>query len=266
MLLTPKAVPEEPLPNPNGYEDLVKGAEMVPPTLHAVTTLPIEELRLLVATNQAALEIIRSGLAKQCRVIPYELDSTNSTIVNMPHYYRAAHAFDAASRLALLESRTNDAAILALDCTRFGVELARGGVGIDGMTGLAIRGIGLARLKEALPGSDTNTVRVIITTLDDIVARQESSDEIYNREAQWFGYAGLISELVARSGRKKLGVGIEEKNATGLNLLQHTKLRAAAHAYELDHAKPPATASNLVPQYLKSVPLDATTGKELLLD
>lgn len=48
--------------------------------------------------------------------------------------------------------------------------------------------------------------------------------------------------------------------------LQRTKLRAAVRAYELNHGKLPVAARDLVPQYLKSIPFDPTTGKELPLD
>jgi hypothetical protein len=270
--IKPTAIPDEPLPNPNGYEDFVKGAAMLSQSLGDATKLPIEELRPFVATNQPALEIIRTGLAKSCQVIPYQLGTTNNDqLTFLGAQKRVAHAFVAASRLALFEARTNDAAIFALDCTRFGAESSRGGVVIDDMVGLAIRSIGLARLQEAVPGTDTNTVRVIIATLDNIAARQETCEVVFNRERHWmrqgrFGRAGVFNQLIHPFLNRKMRARTEQKFVTGMNTLQHTKLRAAAHAYELDHAKPPATARDLVPQYLKSVPLDATTGQELPLN
>ena len=45
-----------------------------------------------------------------------------------------------------------------------------------------------------------------------------------------------------------------------------TKIQLAAHAYELDHGKPPTATRDLVPQYLKSVPHDPATDKELPLN
>ncbi len=270
MLLTPKAVPEEPLPNPNGYEDFMKGAALASKNSGDVRSMPIEELRALGLTNHAALELIRTGLSKSCRVIPYEL--TNSTrLENLAAQKRVAQAFVAASRLALMESRTNDAAKLALECVRFGSESACGGVLIDALVGVAIRNIGLASLNATLPGADTNAVREIVATLDEIASRQETCADVFNREKQWirmgrFGSVGFITRLVQPFMTDKYVKSAEQKFAKGLNTLHHTKLRAAAHAYELEHAKPPAAAADLVPQYLKAIPLDATTGKELPLD
>lgn len=43
-------------------------------------------------------------------------------------------------------------------------------------------------------------------------------------------------------------------------------LGIAAHAYELEHGRPPATARDLVPHYVKSIPLDPATGQELPLN
>ena len=44
------------------------------------------------------------------------------------------------------------------------------------------------------------------------------------------------------------------------------QLRLAAHAYELEQGKPPASVKELVPDYLKSVPVDPATGAELPLN
>lgn len=44
---------------------------------------------------------------------------------------------------------------------------------------------------------------------------------------------------------------------------QRTMLDAATRAYELDQGQLPASVRDLVPQYLRSVPTDPTTGQEL---
>ena len=38
----------------------------------------------------------------------------------------------------------------------------------------------------------------------------------------------------------------------------------ASRAYELDKGHPPATAADLVPEYLKAVPQDPVTGTNLI--
>ena len=48
--------------------------------------------------------------------------------------------------------------------------------------------------------------------------------------------------------------------------LRRMRIHLAARAYELEHGKPPVAARDLVPQYLKSVPLDPATARELPLN
>jgi hypothetical protein len=38
----------------------------------------------------------------------------------------------------------------------------------------------------------------------------------------------------------------------------------AARAYELDRGKPPTSITDLVPAYLKAIPKDPTTGKDMV--
>jgi len=272
VFATPRATPEEPLPNPNGYDDFVKAAALINRNSPAWQDIENDALRALVATNQPALALIRAGLAKQCRVVPWEANQTNATHLEGLGASKAiAQAFAAASRLALVDGKTNEAAILALDCIRYGTELPRGGVLIDYLVGIAIQSIGRARLEEALPDTDSATSQKVVATLEDVVSRRELSADIWKREAQWarrgrFGPVGLFSQMFQPFLQRGMKAKAEQKFARILTDLQRTKLHAAARAYELEHGQPPATARDLVPQYLKSVPLDPATGGELPLN
>ena len=91
------------------------------------------------------------------------------------------------------------------------------------------------------------------------------------RERQWarrgrFGRAGIITQLVQPFlNRKALEKGRQKFSKIETDI-QRMKIQLAARAYELDHGQPPAAARELVPQYLKSVPLDSATGHELPLN
>jgi hypothetical protein len=275
FVFTPRPGPETPLPNPNGYDDFVKAAPLVAADSSDWNTLSIEKLRQVVATNLPALDMIRAGLTKECRVVPYSLGATtvatNNHLSDLADTKRAAHAFCAASRLALLEGQTNQAALLALDCIRFGHESTRGGVLIDGLVGLAVQAIGLARLEESLAGTDAITARKLAEGLEDAAVGSESAETIFQREAQWarrgrFGRVNLVTQLLQPFLNRGMKAKANQRFAKGAVELQRAALHAAAHAYELDHGQPPAAARDLVPQYLKSIPLDPATGRELPLN
>lgn len=273
IFLTPSVSPEEPLPNPNGYDDFVKAATLIernPPDwwpmqgeeLHAA-------LQRLVATNQSALALVRTGLAKKCRMVPWEMNATNGQHLNDLAGSKAlAQAVAAASRLALIEGRTNEAAALATDCIRFGNESARGGVLIDGLVGIAIKSIGLSSLKSAAEGMDLESTRKTLSALDEVASRSEPAEDILKRERQWarsgrFGSAGILTQIIQPFlNRKALEKGRQKFTEIETDL-QRTRIQLARHAFELDHGQPPATARDLVPQYLKAIPLDPATSQEL---
>jgi len=269
VYLSFRTAPEPPLPNPNGTEDFAQAALQMGSQGIDVKSLPLDELRRLVDSHQPALALVRSGLMKECRVIPYLLTSpTNDHISTIGSYKRLANLFSAASRLERFKGHTNAAAILGLECVRFGHESVRGGVVIDGLVGLALQSIGLAAINESLAGTDAATARQIAATLERIAQQRELPATIFLRERRWaregrFGSANVftlwIQPILQRGARAKS----EQKFTQVFAQHQRTLVDAASRAYELDHGKPPGAVRDLVPQYLKSVPTDPTTGQEL---
>jgi len=269
VYLSFRTSPEPPLPNPNGYEDFARAALLMGSQGIDGKSLPREELQRLVGSHQPALALIRSGLAKECRVIPYVLtSSTNDHISTIGSYKRLANLLSAASRLERLDGRTNEAAFLGLECLRLGHESTRGGVLIDGLVGLALQSIGLATLKESLPGTDAATARQIAATLEKIAQQRELPVHIFQRERRWaregrFGSANVFTLWIQPFLQRGAMAKTEQKFTQVFAQHQRTMLDAATRAYELDQGQPPAAFRDLVPQYLKSVPTDPTTGQEL---
>src|SRR6266540_4199140 len=60
--------PLPPLPNPNGYDDLVKAQKLMVGNPADFKHGSMEDLRKLVAVNAELLKLVRVGLAKQCRI------------------------------------------------------------------------------------------------------------------------------------------------------------------------------------------------------
>ena len=190
VVMRPKLEPDPPLPAPNGYDDFVKAAQLVVPNPPDWQSLNGDEqlqvLRKFTATNQAALDLVREGLTKECLMVPWEMNATSGLHLNELGMSKAvAQVIVAASALALVEGRTNDAAILAVDCVSYGGELGRGGVLIDGLVALAVKAIGLSCLQPAVDGMDAENACQAIAALDQVIARTESYDVVMKRERQW---------------------------------------------------------------------------------
>jgi len=272
VIVSPRLEPDPPLPVPNGYDDFLKAATMIASHTPDWNDPAAVELASLVATNQPGLELVRTGLSKKCRMPVWEMNATNSSHLNdLAAGKRIAQAFAAANRLALVEGRTNEAAGFALDCIRFGNEYAHGGVVIDHLVRIAVQAIGRSGLEEALSGTDEETSKEIVSTLGDVSARTESTDDILERDAAWarrgrFGPSNFFGQLVAGFLNRKALAKAKDKFAKGALDLLRTKIHAAAHAFELEQGRPPASVHELVPEYLEAVPRDPATGNELLLD
>ena len=263
----------DPLPNPNGYADFMQaGALLVAENSGDFSRLQLPELRALVATNAAALRLVRTGLAKACRMPPYSLNATNSQhlIESSAALKRLALALCAECRLARLEGRIPDAQAAALDCCNFGQKATTDGVLIDALVGMAIEAIGVERLSELQHDLDARCARQAARGLEDLEARQESLDAVFARERRWlhegrFGEAGLFQQLMAAFTNRQADARIRQKAERVARELRQTMLDCAARAYELEQGKNPATADALVPDYLQAVPLDPATRQPMTL-
>jgi hypothetical protein len=123
LIAKPRLEPEPPLPNPNGYDDMLKATALLeanPPDWQGMSGDEQHEvLKELVATNTAAVGIVRTALAKEWRVPPWTSGETNCDhLAELSGCKSVAQALSAASRLALIEGHTNEAAALATGTNR----------------------------------------------------------------------------------------------------------------------------------------------------
>ncbi|HEU5072146.1 MAG TPA: hypothetical protein VFV96_17215 [Verrucomicrobiae bacterium] len=269
LLTRPK--PEAPLPSPNGYVEFINAGALIPADSANWKSVSKTELQAMVATNQAALDLVYRGLNQECRVVPYSLTATtNNHMAELAGSKRIAQAFGAASLLALLQGRTNDAVVTALACLRYGQELARGGVIIDGLVGAAVQAAGLSALDDALPGLDAAAAQQTAMELEDLANNGEPPAAVLRRETDWmrrgrFGTGNLFLRLASPWLNRKVRATAEQKLSLAVTNLRKAAIRCAARAYEQAEGHPPTSVEQLVPQYLQTRPVDAATGKALEL-
>ena len=92
------------LPNPNGYDDLLKAAETLQGDFAGFETLEEAELRTLLEPNADALKLLRTGVNRECRV-PLDYSINSSRIERLGGMKRLALALSAEARLAQLQHR-----------------------------------------------------------------------------------------------------------------------------------------------------------------
>jgi hypothetical protein len=265
--------PLAPLPSPNGYEDLVKAGKMISGDVWDYDKANLEKLRGIILTNTRALSLARSALSNQCGVtLQFSRAYVTNHLPELIGFRSLAYAFVCEGKFAERENRFGDAAKSYLDAVDFGNETGRGGVLVDEMTGIAIESAGVGQLQNIVTNLDAKTCRETAATLETLSSQRQTWNETLHQENAWShrSYSGLQGRtlrlyyrLVYHRTREKN----QQRAIDTINSAQKKEgqllIALAARAYELDKGHPPASAADLVPEYLKAVPIDTVTGKNL---
>jgi hypothetical protein len=272
VILGSGPAPAKPLPNPNGYDDFVRAARAISGPLFDATNEV--QWRALVASNAEPLRLIREGLERESCV---SVEGTQAFLTGQMTYYlpglkKLATMMRDEGRIAEIEGRTNDAALIYLDVIRFGEHAARGGLLITSLVGIACENIGNTDLRRVANSLDAQTSREIADGIARLDQQRELPRTVTARDRAWatkaYGWQGRIYalEVLVRPSLIQASLdkyvqkveNVEKQNRTVMLIL-------ASHAYTLDHGAPPSAAADLVPTYLKAVPIDPVTGTNMVL-
>ncbi|HWH71992.1 MAG TPA: hypothetical protein VNT26_21700, partial [Candidatus Sulfotelmatobacter sp.] len=170
-------------------------------------------------------------------------------------------------RAVMLEGRTNETWQSSLDLIRLGQALSRGGLLIDGITGMTLETVGTASLQAMMPQMAAADCRKAVQTLEELEARRSSSDQISQNEKIWsarrFGLVDRLGALTMRQSMLKRHSEFQQRYEEICRRTRRLELRLAARACELETGKRPGSATELVPALLKALPIDPSTGKPM---
>jgi hypothetical protein len=257
------------LPNPNGYDDLLNAAKLVSTNTTGYAKMSVYQLRPLVDGNRGALSLARDGLEKGCAVpVQYSQDGMRDVNRNNVKLRTLAQAFAAEGRLAELENRPGAAVDSYVDLMRLGAATAHGGILVDAMVGSAIESIGSTGLQKFVNQADANTCRETAAALEALDAVRPSWPDVLQQEDNWicrtFGMRAVLVEFIYRQQLKQRNGQRAQKSFVAEQLkLRRLMIDFASRAYELDKGHRPASAADLVPEYLKAIPKSPSTGKNL---
>jgi hypothetical protein len=258
------------LPDPNGYDDLVKAGQMISTNTWNFDKKNLAELQNLSATNAGALSLARAGLSNQCRV------TTQFTTNYMDHHFdelsglkNLAQALTAEGRRAEMENHPGDAAKCYLEVFHLGNESARGGLLIDQLVGSAGERIGTDALGKITTSLDAKTCRETVAALETLDAQRQTWLEVLQQEQTWSrrtfpGLKNRFAAMMTANSMKKMYEKSWQKFAGQQVKTRQLIVQLAARAYELDKGHRPATLTELMPDYLKAVPQDPLTGTNVV--
>jgi hypothetical protein len=263
--------PIQPLPNPNGYDDLVKAGKMVVVNTAVNTTfydkMGDAQLQEVVSADAEALALARTGLSNECRV-PTQAYNENH-LSDLTNVKRLAQAFVAEGKLAEMENRPNDAAKSYLDAIHLGNQSVRGGALIDQLVGIAIESIGTSHLTNLVDQLNAKSCRETAATLETLDSQRQTWDEVMQQEHDWSrrtfpGLGNELARVMEHNSLEKSSQKAEQKFEDQQIKTRQLIISLAARAYELDKGKTPASPADLVPDYLKAVPQDPFTGTNMV--
>jgi hypothetical protein len=266
--------PVAPLPNPNGYDDLIKAGEMVSTNSWNYDSANLEQLRETTAANAEALALARAGLSNECRVpVQFSRSYLTHHISDLAGLRKLMQAFVTEGELAGKENRHNDAAKSYLDAIHLGTEAGRGGTVIDEMVGIAVESVGLEQLQKTADNLDAKSCRNTIQTLETLAAHKQSWADVLQQEKNWSqrSYSGLQGQTLRLYYKLVFYRTREQNYQRAIDKIKSTQnkegqllIAFAARAYQLERGIPPANIADLVPDYLNAVPQDPFTGTNLV--
>jgi len=259
-----------PLPNPNGYSDLIKASETVAGDVGNFQTFDRDGLHALVSTNAEPLRVIRLGLTRQC-LMPMDSALTNvaGMMSQLADMKRLVQLLAAEGRLLEMDNRAADAANSYTEAIRFGNEMSRGGFLITRLVGIACESIGCHALAMVTPKLNSQEARVVLAELEKVDADHVTWAEVLRNERCFARYQlrntlNPIPWVVAWWQSRQ---AMEKAEAKHRIIIAHERLLAAELAlrcYQSEKAAVPAHLNELVTNYLAKVPQDPFTIQPLI--
>jgi hypothetical protein len=259
LVVPPPKPPQIVLPDHNGYDDLLKAANVLD-----TGVLPDGA-----EFSQEALQIARSGLARES-VVPLDYSTSDTDLGRITAFRELARAFFAEGQVAEMDGRPADALRSYLDLFRLGQAATRGGLPVHWLVGRAIEDMSMDALIGLRKTLTPQQCRELIHTLQKVDANREPLEDVLDREQLWeritYDWKNQLTRRlsIASGCYSESGPLLEER------LYRHeAKLRLlicglALRSYCVEKGQPPEKLADLVPDHLTAVPEDPYSGKPLV--
>ncbi|MEO7678141.1 MAG: hypothetical protein ABIV39_15395 [Verrucomicrobiota bacterium] len=270
--IRPAAPPPIQLPNPNGYDDLVKAGQMIVGDMPDCNwSQPDEEclegMRNYVKANGEALKRARLGLSRESRIaLNFTINTFSTHLPELASIKRLAQMLNAEGRVAEEEGRIDNAIQSYVDTARLH-EKFRGGVMIDELVGVIVEAIGVGSLRKLTDQMTTAQRRDLIQKLERLYANRDSSKEIMANEKRYmniYGLRGELTYLLTFSARNKYEREFQARRDFSRARLGLFLVDLALRNFRSENGHPPKTLQGLVPKYLPFLPKDDFSGKDFI--
>ena len=271
-VLVPPEPPQTVLPDPNGYNDVLKAAKVLKGvTVPDAETATVQQLQAFIARYRQVLDAARSGLDRQC-IVPVQYSSSyfEAGLPRVQGFLQLARALLAEGKLAELEGRPTDAVRSYLDLIRLGQTGTRGGFVNHWLVGRTVESWGVEALIELRQTLTPKRCSELIGTLQTLDSNWEPLEDVWQRHQVRLDIAlnwkwQLTRRLSMITGSKQDSRLYLQK--TDIRLRAEFRLLIsglALRCYTVENGQPPERLADLVPDYLSELPKDPYSGKPLL--
>jgi len=184
----------------------------------------------------------------------------------------AAWAMDADALLLSQQGDATGALNECLDLLRFGQAISRHGLLINFLVGSACEVIAVRRMTNLCTTLNVADCRRAALALQEHESRRESINDITRRDKQWsrrtYGMFARIRAMIDEGSLNPKGLGLlfvnpAKEHQTRAREVRLCMLQLAARAFELERGRKLRNASELVPEFLRAVPLDPVSQTPL---
>ncbi len=260
----------KPLPNPNGYDDMLKATKLLNGDIGNGSTLDHDELAALVSTNAEALRLVRLGLGRSCCVPDSAMTNVTMLVATLANLKSLARLLAQEGRLAEMEGRSKDAAQSYLDLMYYGDQISRGGMLIQRLVGIACEALGDTPLCKLLPKLKPEELRALLPKLEQIDTGGVTWDEVKRGERRFTRYqlSQTFNPFIIVVGVWQNWRTVRTAENRHHRVVAHVRLLAvevALRCYQSEHGQAaPSGLEQLVPTYLSRVPGDPFSGGPLI--
>jgi hypothetical protein len=277
----PVSVPPPPIPDRNGYDDVLEAGRkieqsgLVGPKLD-LAKADVAELEPVVEGSREAIAEARKGLEKSFQVpVVYEMNGLIKVTMRDLGSIRAGlvRGMVAQGRLAELQGRVEEAAGCYTDLIRLGEAMSHRVPMIAFQASQAVENNGLYHLRDMRGKLSSDQCRKLIGVLEEIDRTGEPAANVIKYETSFMNanmkQMGFFASIMLRvtgvqaktAGQVKSSVNYstQRQDAARRVLLADLALRL----YRQEHGEAPPDLNALVPGILQSVPIDPYTGQPL---
>ncbi len=269
-LVPPPTPVLEPLPIPNGYDELTRAADML--NWAAIPSKDLEkaaaaDCQAFVAANVPLLAAARKAMAKPCR-FPLEFAYENSHEFDHAKFADLAGAFEAQAKAARDAGRRREGVTCELDIVALANAMSQGAAffPLESIC-LHYQTWAAARLAKDLPTLDAMELECLASELERPMADREPAAVVIERHRLlnalalgWYGRSLNWSSPMPAVNEQRIADVRNTPNA----YLRLIAADVAVRRYRLAKGEPPESLQSLVPEYLKALPIDPYSGKPLV--